>query len=248
MDGPLAPLPPTALDALRWLADHHRATVPGDHLAPGVWPHLGALTDELPVTAADLVTGAGFIARGRGPRCRLERAVSLADEVAPTMTVLVVGLNPSPMAAERGVGYARPGNRFWPAALAAGLVTTDRDARAALTDHGVGFTDMVKRTTRTAAELTPAEFRAGLARLERLTTWLRPAIVAMVGLQGWRAAVDRRAVAGWQHDRLGPSPVYVMPSTSGLNAHATLGSLADHLRAAMDGPPSIGKRGGPRAG
>ena len=32
------------------------------------------------------------------------------------------GLNPSLYAADAGVGFARPGNRFWPAALAAGIV------------------------------------------------------------------------------------------------------------------------------
>ena len=32
-------------------------------------------------------------------------------------------LNPSEHAADAGVGYVTPGNRFWPAALAAGLVT-----------------------------------------------------------------------------------------------------------------------------
>ncbi len=40
----------------------------------------------------------------------------------------------------------------------------------------------------------------------------------MVGLAGWRAAVDRKAVAGVQPEPFGGRPVYVMPSTSGLNA------------------------------
>jgi hypothetical protein len=54
----------------------------------------------------------------------------------------------------------------------------------------------------------------------------------MVGLAGWRAAVDRKAVAGVQPEPFGGRPVYVMPSTSGLNAHSRLDDLADHLRAA----------------
>jgi hypothetical protein len=56
--------------------------------------------------------------------------------------------------------------------------------------------------------------------------------VCLVGLAGWRTAVDRRASAGWQDRRLGDSPVYVMPSTSGLNATSSLDDLVGHLRLA----------------
>ena len=56
--------------------------------------------------------------------------------------------------------------------------------------------------------------------------------MAIVGLAGWRAAVDRKATAGWQARALGGRPVYVLPSTSGLNAGTSLATLVDHLRAA----------------
>ncbi len=55
----------------------------------------------------------------------------LPDTVGPGMRVLVVGLNPSVLSADAGVGFARPGNRFWPAALASGLVTAARTTRSA---------------------------------------------------------------------------------------------------------------------
>ncbi len=151
------------------------------------------------------------------------------------MALLVCGLNPSPAAADGGVGFARPGNRFWPAALAAGLVSRDRDPDHALTGHGVGMTDIVKRTTRRADELHTEEYVAGLGRLERLVTWLAPNTVCFVGLAGWRAARDRRAGAGWQPERLGGARVYVMPSTSGLNASSGLADLTAHLAAAAAG-------------
>ena len=60
--------------------------------------------------------------------------------------------------------------------------------------------------------------------------------MAVVGLAGWRAAVDRKAVVGWQDRNLGPSPVYVLPSTSGLNAGTSLDDLVAHLRAASSPP------------
>jgi TDG/mug DNA glycosylase family protein len=160
------------------------------------------------------------------------RARTLSDTVGAGMRLLVCGVNPSPTAADMGVGYGRPGNRFWPAALRAGIVSRDRDPVHALVAHGMGMTDFAKRPTRTAAEVTEDEFRAGWARLERLVRALRPGAVCVVGLSGWRTVVDRRAGPGVQPVTLGGRPVYVMPSTSGLNAHATVSSLADHLTAA----------------
>jgi TDG/mug DNA glycosylase family protein len=188
-----------------------------------------------------VVVGAGFDVVGfdvePGPHLPLitvhaERADSLPDTVAAGMRLLVCGLNPSPAAAAAGVGYFRAGNRFWPAAQAAGLVSRDRDPHHALRHHGVGMTDLVKRTTARAAELEAAEYRTGLARLERLCAWLQPGAVCLVGLAGWRSAVDRRAVPGPQARTIGGRPVHVMPSTSGLNAATPMADLVDHLRAA----------------
>ncbi len=59
--------------------------------------------------------------------------------------------------------------------------------------------------------------------------------MCIVGLAGWRAAVDRRATAGWHERQLGGRPVYVMPSTSGLNAATPLAALVEHLQAAATG-------------
>ena len=160
------------------------------------------------------------------------RARTLPDTVGPGMRLLICGLNPSVYSADVGIGFGRAGNRYWAAVLAAGLVTRDRDPRAALVDHRIGMTDLVKRATPRADTLSTAEYRDGLARVARLVDWLRPGAVCFVGLAGWRAAVDHKAVAGVQPDPLGPTPVYVMPSTSGLNARTTPVQLADHFRAA----------------
>ena len=186
----------------------------------------------------DVLVGAGFEVGAQETdddvvRARATRARTLPDFVAADMRLLVVGLNPSLFAADAGVGYARPGNRFWPSALAAGLVTRDRDPRSALTEHGIGMTDIVKRATSSAAALEPREYVAGLERVERLVRWLAPEAVCFVGLSGWRVARDRHAVAGPQPQGIGGRPTYVMPSTSGANAHAHVPELTSHLRAAL---------------
>jgi TDG/mug DNA glycosylase family protein len=188
----------------------------------------------------DVVTGAGFgldelVERDHTVAVRARRARTLPDTVGPGMRLLVCGLNPSVHAADAGIGFVTPGNRFWPAAIEVGLVTRDRDPRHALVAHGVGMTDLVKRATPRADALSRDEYRAGVERFERLCAWLEPQAVCVVGLAGWRAAVDRKASAGPQVRTLGGRPVYVMPSTSGLNAATSLGALVEHLRAALAG-------------
>jgi double-stranded uracil-DNA glycosylase len=186
----------------------------------------------------DVLVGAGFVVDAidhTEPWLRVSghRDRTLPDTVGPDMRLLVCGLNPSLYAADRGVGFARPNNRYWSAALDAGLVAVDRDPLDALVHHGVGMTDLVKRATAKAAELTTEEYRAGVARVERLVGWLQPGAVCFVGLAGWRAAIDRKATAGLQSDAFGGRPAYVMPSTSGLNARVRPAELVEHLRAAL---------------
>jgi len=185
----------------------------------------------------DLIVGAGFgVASPIDATVLVERLHTLPDTVGPDLRVVFCGLNPSRHAADAGVGFVSPSNRFWPAALAAGLVSVDRDPFHALRQHGVGMTDLVKRATTKASEVTVDEFRDGLGRLERLVGWLQPGALCLVGLAGWRQAVDRRASAGWQSPGVGGVPVYVMPSTSGLNASSQLPDFVEHLRALSAGP------------
>src|SRR5580704_686920 len=147
--------------------------------------------------------GEGGVSGGRRPgmdalpvRVTATRARTLPDIVGPDMRVLICGLNPSLYAADAGVNFARPGNRFWPAALASGLVTHDRDPWHALAHHGIGFTDIVKTATPRADSLRADDYRRGLERLSWTVRLLRPGAVCFVGLAGVRAALDPRAVAG----------------------------------------------------
>lgn len=191
-----------------------------------------------PLPLADVVAGAGFaveaVAAGvDGTEVRGRRARTLPDFVGPRMRALVCGLNPSLVAADAGFGFAGATNRFWPAALAAGLVRVARDPLSALDADGVGMTDLVKRATPRSAHVTTAEYRAGVERVDRLAEWLRPRVVILVGLEGWRSGADRSAGVGWQARRLGGALVYVMPSTSGANARTPLAELTAHLRVAL---------------
>ena len=225
------------------LADLHLSLVPDDEVV--VQLSVKPSTDWCRERVMDLVIGAGFLPCGKivkklsGFELQLKRIRSLPDTVGPSMRVLIVGLNTSPYSADHGIGYGRPGNRFWPAALKAGLVSVDRDPRHALSCHGVGMTDLVRRTTARADQVERVEFEAGFERAQRLVTWLRPKVCCFVGLSGWRQVVNRKAVAGWQASSIGGSLVYVMPHTSGLNAHSRLEDLVGHLLAVSARADSI---------
>jgi TDG/mug DNA glycosylase family protein len=195
----------------------------------------------------DVVEGAGFdgitiesVAVGRATSERGDRTLwvsacrarTLPDTVGPGMRLLVCGLNPSLVAADAGYGYAGRSNRFWTAAVSAGLVSRRGDPWHALSGHGVGITDLVKRATPGIDDLTREEYRRGAERVARLVEWLRPRAVLFVGLAGWREAVDRRAVPGPQPRAFGGAPAYCMPSTSGRNARTPVAELVRHLQAA----------------
>ena len=153
----------------------------------------------------------------------------LPDVVAPDLDVLFCGINPSLSSAERGHHFARPGNRFWPALHLAGL--TPRRLRPEedreLLRYGLGVTNLVDRPTRTAAELSAEELRAGAAALGELVARYRPRAVAVLGVTAWRLATGRpREAWGRQEGSIAGAQTWVLPNPSGLNAHHQLPDLA----------------------
>ncbi len=211
---------PAALAA--WHRDH---PVDAEIVVHGSW--YGPVPFDSVAEGAGTAVVSGTSGLGRS-QWTLRREPTLPDLVAPLLRVLVVGLNPSVYSAERGVAFARPGNRFWPAAIAAGLVTTDRDPWAAF-GAGVGFTDLVKRASARADVLTRDEYATGTGRVRSLVEWLAPRVVCFAGLTGFRKSVDSSAAIGRQPDGFGGAIAYVMPNPSGVNTHSSLADLTAHF-------------------
>ena len=210
------------------LAQWHREHAVGDGIVVrGQWH--GPLPFETIAAGAGCSVVDSVSGLGRS-QWTLRRERSLPDLIGPRLRVVVVGLNPSLVAADAGVGFVGATNRFWPAAVEAGLVPVDRDPWAAFTRSAVGFTDLVKRASPRANELTTEEFHAGAARIRALVKWFAPKVVCFAGVTGYRKGFDRKAALGLQADRIGDTLVYLMLNPSGVNAHATRADLVADFR------------------
>jgi double-stranded uracil-DNA glycosylase len=164
------------------------------------------------------------------------RDAEVPDLLGPDLRLLFVGINPGLWTAAVQTHFAHPANRFYPALLRAGLITrpvspsdgmTDDD-RDHLRSRGIGITNLVHRATARAAELSAEELRAGGAELEALVRRTSPRVVAVAGITAYRIAFGRpKAVLGRQPEDLAGAQLWVVPNPSGLNAHATIASLAE---------------------
>jgi TDG/mug DNA glycosylase family protein len=175
-------------------------------------------------------------ARARPSKADLEaaRGRSIPDVLAPDLDVVFVGINPGLWSGAVGHHFARPGNRFWKALHGAGF--TERVLSpfddASLVDRSLGVTNLVDRTTATAAELSDDELREGVRRLAERLAPLRPRIVAVLGVGAYRTGFDRpKAEIGPQEERLGDAGLWVLPNPSGLNAHYQLDALIERFGA-----------------
>ena len=170
----------------------------------------------------------------------------IPDLIAPRLDVLFCGINPGLYSGATGHHFARPGNRFWRALHAAGFTGTVLAPweERRLLEVGCGITNLVARSTATAAELEADEYVAGRRRLERKVRRYAPRWVAVVGIGAYRLAFDRpRAGVGRQPERLGSAGLWVLPNPSGLNANhqlpdlkRTFGELARAVRGGLQSP------------
>lgn len=168
------------------------------------------------------------------------------DDVLPDpaqgemLRLLIVGINPGLWTAAVNAPFARPGNRFWPSLYRAGITNRLVDASRGLEtedmedlgSRGIGITNLLARATARADELSRQELREGGARLVERAARLQPTTVAIAGITAFRAAyaTPKAQLGPQQTDRIDGWPpevaLWVVPQPSGLNAHATVDSLA----------------------
>ena len=179
----------------------------------------------------------------RFTRAELEsyRDAEVPDLLGPDVRLLFVGINPGLWTAATQTHFAHPVNRFYPALLRAGIIEHAIDPAAGMDDtdrdrlraRGIGITNVARRATAKAAELSAEELRVGGEQLLELVARTRPRVVAVAGITAYRTAFARpRAVMGRQPERLAGSELWLVPNPSGLNAHETVASLAGAYAAA----------------
>ncbi len=153
---------------------------------------------------------------------------TVPDVIADDLAVLFCGINPGLYSGATRHHFARPGNRFWRVLHLAGftprLLTPFEEDE--LLRCRLGVTNLVKRTTATAAVLDAEELRQGARRLAAKVARRRPAFVAVLGIDAYRHAFALpKAQLGEQPRPIGATRVWVLPNPSGLNAHYQLPQL-----------------------
>ena len=91
---------------------------------------------------------------------------TVPDVIGPGLDVLFCGINPGRWSGAVGHHFAHPGNRFWKALQASGF-TDERltpGRQSELLRSGVGITNLVSRTTASAAEPQPGTNCDGAGR------------------------------------------------------------------------------------
>lgn len=165
---------------------------------------------------------------------------TLPDYLRPGLDIVSIGINPSIYSVEKGFAFARPGNRFWPAFNAAHIVSaTFVPGRIAVEtlfrEHGIGFTDIVKRPTRTADELTDEDYARGAKALKRKLLRHQPEIAWFQGKDAWKKFLEhaldthRKIDPGVQPETIGATRVFVTPNPSGANPAANPQALLAHF-------------------
>lgn len=163
------------------------------------------------------------------------RDTEVPDLYGDDLRLLFVGINPGLWTAAVQTHFAHPTNRFYPALYAAGIITTPIDPvvgmtpadRAHFIARGLGLTNLVRRATARADELSAAELRAGGTRLHAFVAEHRPRVVAIAGITAYRSAFKVPAAKpGRQPGLFAGATLWVVPNPSGLNAHETTASLA----------------------
>jgi TDG/mug DNA glycosylase family protein len=163
---------------------------------------------------------------------------TLPDYLVHGMQLVFVGINPGLYSVERGHYFARPTNRFWRAFsrsrlslnvrsnLGVDMLRPENDA--ALSRHGIGFTDVVKLPSRSISDLRPTDFEEWAPRLLARLQLFKPTVACFHGITGYRA-FTRYALGikneewhlGAQELRLGKTHLFVIPNPSPANAHFT---------------------------
>ena len=179
---------------------------------------------------------------GYAPPSTYAHLPGLTDSLGPSLLVLFVGLNPGLTTAQTGHAYSHPSNSFWKLLFSSGVtprLVSPREDKGMPGEYALGLTNIVKRPSRNASELSKGEMDGGVGALEEKARACRAEVVCFVGKSIWESVWRVRKGKGmakaefkygWQderenfaaveegEERWGGARVFVASSTSGLAA------------------------------
>lgn len=109
---------------------------------------------------------------------------TLPDIIAHNLDILIIGINPGLLSAFKGRHYPNPGNHFWKCLFLSGLTDEQLNHmhdQSLPEKYGIGFTNMVERTTPGSKDLSSKEFREGGRQLVEKLQKYKPRIAAFNG-------------------------------------------------------------------
>jgi TDG/mug DNA glycosylase family protein len=143
---------------------------------------------------------------------------AVPDVLGPGLTCIFCGINPGRVSAAAAAHFANPRNDFWRLLHEAGFTPRlfEPTEQFSLLALGLGITNAALRTTPGSGDLRRGDF--DVSRLERIAVELDPVAIAFVGKEAYRGSFNERPDLGPQWRTLGPTALYVLPSTSPANA------------------------------
>ncbi|XP_048014215.1 G/T mismatch-specific thymine DNA glycosylase isoform X1 [Megalobrama amblycephala] len=111
-------------------------------------------------------------------------ARKLPDVITHNLDMLIIGINPGLLSAFKGRHYPNPGNHFWKCLFLSGLTEEQLNHMHDQTlpeRYGIGFTNMVERTTPGSKDLSNKEIREGGHQLLEKLQKYRPLIAVFNG-------------------------------------------------------------------
>ena len=142
---------------------------------------------------------------------------TLPDHLRKGLKLVIVGCNPTESAVRVGHYYAGRENQFWPILYESGVVPEPFDYHddKRVIEFGIGLTDLVKRPTKTTAELTREDFAEGRIVLSQKLEEFSPHVVAFNGRIVYEQFAQRKCKFGIQKQTLYGARIYVLPETAG---------------------------------
>lgn len=145
----------------------------------------------------------------------LRNGYLVPDLLAPQLKLIFCGTAPSETSARKKAYYANPGNQFWPVLARVGLTPSQfRPGQyRELLALGIGLTDLCKTHWGNDDEVPAHAFNT--EKLWRKIIRYQPKLLAFTSKTAASHFLNRKVEYGMQHESLGITQFFVVPSTSG---------------------------------